>query len=251
MKRSERQHLKENELAASVAVMREQFDRYRKPIIAGAVAIVVVAVVVGGYMWWKHRSDNASRAMLAEAIAVQEAPVTPPTPPPAEGQTTPASTPVPEPGSFPNEQAKLNAALPMFVAVADKYPSTSAGIAARYQAAACLVELGRPKEAIERYQEVIERDPDGIYGDMARFGLGEAHMQAGQYDAAIAEFRELSNKTTVPRDAALMQLGRAYAKAGKKAEAEQTFKKIMDEFPQSQYAQVAKREIDLQKAPGA
>jgi outer membrane protein assembly factor BamD (BamD/ComL family) len=41
-----------------------------------------------------------------------------------------------------------------------------------------------------------------------------------------------------------MQLGRAYALAGRKAEALQTFSRIVDEFPQSLYAADARREAD-------
>ena len=41
-----------------------------------------------------------------------------------------------------------------------------------------------------------------------------------------------------------MQLARAYSAAGKQADARQTFKRIVDEFPQSPYAAEAKRAMD-------
>ncbi len=137
------------------------------------------------------------------------------------------------------------------MAAADAYPSSRAGIAARYHAAACLVALGRTKDAIEQYRQVIDRAGDMIYGDMGRLGLAEAEMQARQYDAAINEYRGLSTKSNLPTDAILMQLGWAYAAAGRKAQAQQTFQRILDEFPQSQYAQVARRELDAVKTSGA
>jgi tetratricopeptide (TPR) repeat protein len=249
MKRSERHRLKENQLALSVARAREQFEEHKREIIAVVAMIVVVAAAVGGYLWWRQRVDTQSRVMLLDAMAIGEAPVVPP---PAPGQpANAANTPPPPPGSFPSEQAKLAAALPKFMAVADAYPSSKAGIAARYHAAACLVALGRTKEAIEQYRQVIDRAGNAIYGDMGRLGLAEAEVQAHQYDAAINEYRDLSTKTNLPTDAILMQLGRAYAAAGRKAQAQQTFQRILDEFPQSQYAQVAKRELDAVKASGA
>jgi TolA-binding protein len=113
------------------------------------------------------------------------------------------------------------------------------------------VALGRTKDAIEQYQQVIDRAGSDIYGDMGRLGLAEAQMQAQQYDAAINQYRDLSTKTNLPTDAILMQLGRAYAAAGRKAQAQQTFQRILDEFPQSQYAQLAKRELDATKGAGA
>ncbi len=251
MKRSERHHLKENELALSVARAREQFEAHRRKIIGSLVIAVVLVAAVVGFFWWRQRVDTDSRAMLLDAMAVAQAQVVPPPAPPAPGQPANASNAVPPPGSYPSEQAKLRAALPKFMAAADKYPNSRAGIAARYHAAACLTALGRPKEAIERYREVIDRAGNDIYGDMARLGLAEAQMQARQYDAAITQYRELSTKTNLPTDAILMQLGRAYAAAGRKSQAEQTFQRILNEFPQSQYAQVAKRELDAVKTTGA
>jgi TolA-binding protein len=252
MKRSERHHLKENELAHSLDRAREQFEAHKNRIVGIGVLVTVVVVVAAGYVWYRQRVEGASRTMLATAMAIHQAQVVPPTPPPAPGQPAPATAPAPPPpGSYPTEQAKLNAALPKFMEAAEAHPSSSAGIAARYEAAACLLQLGRAKDAIDRYREVIDRDGNGLYGDMARMGLGEAQIATGQYDAAIASYRELTSKPTVPTDAVLMQLGRAYAKAGKKTEAERTFKRIMDEFPQSQYAQAAKKEMDATKAPAA
>jgi TolA-binding protein len=252
MKRSERHRLKENEVALSVVRVREQFEEHKREIIGIGALVCAIIVVVGGFFWWRHHNDSQARAMLVDAMAVEQAQVVPPPAPPAPGQpANAADAPPPPPGSFPSQEAKLRAALPRFMAVADAYPSTTAGIAARYHAAACLVALGRSKEAIDQYKQVADRAGNQIYGDMARLGLAEAEMQARQYDAAINEFRDLSTKANLPTDAILMQLGRAYAAAGRKAQAQQTFQRILDEFPQSQYAQLARRELDAAKAAGA
>ncbi len=248
MKRSERHHLKENEVALSVARAREQFEAHRQKIIGGTVLVVVLVAAIGGFFWWRQRVDTASRTMLLDAMAVEQAQVVPPPAPPAPGQPANAANSVPPPGSYPSEQAKLKAALPKFMEAANAYPNSQAGIAARYHAAACLVALGRPKEAIDRYREVVDRAGNGLYGDMARLGLAEAEVQAGEYESAIKDYRELATKTTVPTDAVLMQLGRAYEASGKKTEAKQAFQRILDEFPQSQYSQAAKKELDVVKA---
>ena len=254
MKRSERHHLKENELVTSVARAKEIFEERKREIIAGGIAIVAILGAVGGYFFWRSQVDTASRAMLSEALAIADAPVVPPAAAPAPGSPAP-STPPPAPpaGSYPTEQARLQAALGKFMAAADRYPSTTSGIAARYQAAATLAALGRNTEAIARYKEVIERAGTTVYGDTARLGLASAEAQAGQYDAAIAAYKELSarNDGKMPVDGVLMQLGRTYAMAGKPADALRTFQRIVDEFPQSGYAQAARREIDNAKASGA
>jgi len=252
MKRSERHHLKENELATSVARAKETFEEKKREIIAGAIVVAAILGAVGGYFYWRSQVDSASRAMLSEALAVADAPVVPASPAPG-GPGTPTPPPAPPPGSYLTERARLEAALGKFMATADRYPSTTSGIAARYQAAATLAALGRNTEGIARYKEVIERAGDSIYGEAARLGLASAEAQAGQYDASIAGYKELSAKKDgkIPVDGVLMQLGQTYAMAGKAADAVRTFRRIVDEFPQSGYAAAARREIDNAKAPGA
>jgi hypothetical protein len=158
MKRSERHHLKENELATSVARAKETFEEKKREIIAGAIVVAAILGAVGGYFFWRSQVESASRAMLSEALAIADAPVVPPAAAPAPGSPAPSTPPpAPPPGSYQTEQAKLEAALGKFLAAADRYPSTTSGIAARYQAAATLAALGRNAEAMTRYKEVIER----------------------------------------------------------------------------------------------
>jgi predicted negative regulator of RcsB-dependent stress response len=208
------------------------------------VAVVLVALAVGGYAWWKQRQDAKASALLAEALAVSEAPVAPTPTPSPDGSPAPATPPAP--GSYPTEQARLQAALPKFLAAAEAYPSATPGIAARYHAAATLVALGKDDEALRRYQEVIDRAGTSLYGRVARLGVAEVQVRQGKYDPAINTLKELSTsaKDDLPVDGILMQLGRAYALAGRTAEAAQSFKRITDEFTTSPYAADAKRELD-------
>jgi len=238
MKRTERHHLKENEVALSVARARETFETYRKPIVAGVVALVLVVVAVVGLTAWRRGSDADARVLLADAMAVAGAPVAPA---PAPGTNAPA----PAPGTYPSERAKLEAALQKFKAAADAHPSSDPGIAARYHEAAVLTALGRYKEAEQQYRAVVDRAGAGLYGQMARLGLANTQAAGGQYDQAIAAFKELSaqKETDLPVDAILMQLGRTYLQAGKADGARKTFTRVTDEFPQSPYASLATREL--------
>ncbi|HEY3381372.1 MAG TPA: tetratricopeptide repeat protein [Vicinamibacterales bacterium] len=224
--------------------LRETFEIYRKPIIAGVVAVVVVVAAVIGVLAWRSEADSQARVGLADAMAVERAQVAPAL---APGATTP---PPPAPaGSFPNEKARNEAALAKFMAVATQYPSADAGITARYHAAALLTLLGRQSDALQRYQEVIDRAGSSLYGEMARLGIADVQVAAGQWDKAIATYKEMSARKDgkLPVDGILMQLGRAYGAAGKPVDAKQTFKRIADEFPQSPYAADAKREMDAIK----
>jgi TolA-binding protein len=243
MKRAERHHLKENELAQTVGRVTDTFSTRGREIGYAIAGLLVVAVAVGGYFVWRGRTEAAAGSLLAEAMTIAEAPVAPPAaaPPPQPG-APPATPPS---GGYPTEQAKLEAALPKFLDVVARYPSTDAGLTARYQAACTLAELGRAAEAQTEYQEVIDRDGTGIYGQMARLGLANLEVAGGRFDRAITIYKELTadRETRLPVDGILMQLGEAYARAGKTSDAKQTFTRVIDEFPQSLYAPQAKQEL--------
>jgi TolA-binding protein len=85
----------------------------------------------------------------------------------------------------------------------------------------------------------------------ASLGLAVEQARAGQYDQAINTFKELAQRKDgpLPIDGILMQLGRTYRDAGKRDDAQQTFNRLVEEFPQSPFAGDAKRELDsLKKA---
>ena len=246
MKRTERHQLKQDQFVSTLRDTFDRIERNRTHVTVAVTAVVVLALAAGGFMWWRQDRNAKAAALLAEAMAIAEAPVAPAAPPATPGETPAAQPPAPPPGSYPTEQAKLEAAVPKFMAAADAYPSTPSGLAARYHAAAALAALGRDTEAQQRYQEVIEAGGTSLYARMARLGLAEVQVRQKQFDPAINALKELSTsaKDDLPVDGVLMQLGRAYLLAGRKAEATQTFKRITDEFPTSLYAAEARRELE-------
>lgn len=206
------------------------------------IAVVFLAAVAGiGWMAWREHVRTVAGALLAEAVAVQEARIGPP---PAPGTVSNAPY-------FPTERERAQAALAKFKAAADAHPSTDAGIFARYKQATTLVELGNFAEAAATYQRVVEAAGSGIQGQMARLGLAEAQARGGQFDQAIMAFRELSQRKDgeLPVDAILMQLGQTYLDAGKPVDAQQTLGRLVQEFPDSPFTQDAKRALDSLKTP--
>lgn len=239
MKRTERHRLKENEVASTVARFQAAYERYHTAIVASGIGVLVIIVAAAAFVTWRSRIDGRSREMLADAMTVAQSRVAP-TPVPG---AAPAPTPA---GGFPTEKARDEAALTRFLALANEYPTTDAGIEALYHAASILTSLGRYGEAVQRYQEVIAKAGTSIYGQMAKLGIADTDVAAGKFDQAIATYRELSTGTTgdLPVDGILMQLGYACQAAGKTADARQAFKRIVDEFPQGAYAADAKRAMD-------
>lgn len=244
MKSTERHKLKENEFAHTVARARDVIDTRGRDMATLAIVVIVAVAVAFGYVAWRQSRDSKANTMLAAALAVAEAPVVTPVAP-APG----SPMPVQQPGTFQTERARLEAALPRFQEAANRYPKTEAGIAARYHAAGTLASLGRLAEAESHYQEVVDKAGSRIYGRTARLGLAQVQVAQGKYDPAIAIYQQLTTDTTspIPVDGVLMELGRAYLKAGKKADAAHAFTRVVEEFPQSLYAADARREMEEAK----
>ena len=244
MKSTERHKLKENEFARTVAHAREVMQTRGRDVATITVVLIAAVVLAGGYGWWRQSRNAKANAVLAEALAVEEAPVIAPVAP-APG----SPLPVQQAGTFATEQARLEAALPKLIQAADAHPNTEAGITARYHAASMLASLGRYAEAEARYREVVDKAGNSLYSRTGKLGLADVLVAQGKYDEAIKIYQEVSTDTRsqLPIDGVLMQLGRAYMKAGKKNEAAHAFTRVVEEFPQSLYAADARREMEEAK----
>jgi len=236
MKRAERHHLKENELQTIARDLRGRYEERRKETTAVLVVAAVVAVAAIGFFAWRERVQTRAATLLAEATAVKDARIGPP------GTA--------EQGlRFNSERDRAEAAVKKFKATADAYPSTDAGIFARFQEAGTYMVLGNPAQAVAAYQQVIDKAGNRVYAQTARLGLAEAQAAQGQYEQAINTFKELAQRKEgpLPVDGILMQLGRTYLVASKRADAQQTFNRLVEEFPDSPYTSDARRELDTLK----
>jgi tetratricopeptide (TPR) repeat protein len=247
MKTSERHHLKENEFANAVGRAQLWLGDHSKTLIAVIVAVVLVGAGFLAFLAWQTGIRDTSAALLAEAMVVHEGRVAPPAPP--AGTTNDPTNPGGQlPGTYPTLQAKLETALPKFLAAADAYPSTPAGQTARLHAAETLSGLGRHDEALAQYDQVIASG-DTLLARAARLGKVGAELAAGRFDPAIATLKELSEQqdSTLPKDALLIELARVYRLAGKTDDARKTLTQVVEQHADSPYASEAKAEIEKLK----
>jgi TolA-binding protein len=236
MKRAERHHLKENELQTLARETRLRLEERRRETTWTIAAVAVIAVAAIAYFAWHERVQTNAARLLADAVAVKDARIGPPG--------------TQEQGlRFINERERAQAALTKFKAAADAYPSTDDGLYARYQEAGTWMALGNPAQAAASYQLVIDKAGNRLYGQMARLGLAEAQAAQGHHDQAINTFKEMAQRKDgpLPIDGLLMQLGRVYLEAGKRSDAQQTFNRLVEEFPESPFNADAKRELESLK----
>lgn len=242
MRREERHHLKDNPLATALTrVQAVLLTQGRTLAVAGAV-VVVAAVAAGGYVLWQQQRASQAGELLSEALIVLNSAIA------AAPEADDAADAVWEqpPGTFPTEDARLEAALEHFTVVADSYPDLRAGIAARYEAAAALVALGRLDAAADAYRQVIAAADDPLHAAVARLGLAETRILGGDAAGAVEllEQESMEAEPIVPVDAVLMRLGHAYELSGQDSDALAAFTRVFEEFPLSVYAVEARRRAD-------
>jgi len=238
MKRTERHHLKQNAAEAITMQAMNLFASKRREVTTALAVVAVIGVGAASYWAWHSHEQDKAHALLADAMVVQEARVGPPAAPGVAAALT-----------FPTERERAQAAIAKFRVAADAYPTTDAGLFSRYQEASLQLTIGNPADAVKAYQAVVDRAGDGLYGQMSRLGLAEAYARGGQFEQAITAYKELAQRKDgqLPIDGILIQLGRAYRDAGKASDAQQTFNRLVEEFPDSPFNADAKRELEALK----
>src|SRR5258708_36675812 len=146
MKTKERRHLNENELGKLARQARETVGERRGETTLLVAVVAVAGVLAVAYFGWREHVQTKAHALLAQAMAVQDARVGPP---PAPG--TPAGGLY-----FPTERERSQAALTKLKIAADPYPPTDSGVYARYQEGATSLALGSTPGAITAYEQVIK-----------------------------------------------------------------------------------------------
>jgi tetratricopeptide (TPR) repeat protein len=248
MKKTERRHLKENELAQTLSAARDFIEPRRKQLTGAVIVIVLVAVAVLAVVVIRQRAASRGQDLLAQAMVALNARVVPADP--GDPKDVPAAATFGATGTFSTEEAKLKAAVPKLKAAADAYPDSDAGITARYHLAGAYGSLGQTDDALREFDEVIKRaGNDSLYGRMAKLGKADTLMRANQVDAAIAAWKELAAQkdANLPEDAILMELGRAYMQKGNKDEARKTYTQLVEQHPDSVYTTEARQELETLK----
>ena len=132
-----------------------------------------------------------------------------------------------------------------FLKVIDEYSGTKAGQLARYYAGVCYFKLADYDNA-KKYLAELSSD-DEVLQTMAIGLIGDAEVELGNDDAAIAQFKKAAdkgNKITAP--IFLEKLGVMYEKQGKPDDAIAAYTKLKD-YPKSAQAQLAEKLINSVK----
>ena len=111
-----------------------------------------------------------------------------------------------------------------------------------YDQATTDLTQGRYAMALTGYREFLKRFPEHDLADNAQYGAGECFFAQARFDSALVEYSRVgatwSRGDRAP--AALYKLGLCEERLGRANDAKRTFEELVQKFPQSGEAQLAR-----------
>lgn len=237
MRSTTRHQLKEDKFAQTITQQVDWTVEHRNTMLIGLV--VVLALVIGGGLWWKsakEKDEQASQA-LGAALRTYNAPLR------NAGQPIP-----PDMTSFANAKERSEAAQKEFQKVADTYPSTRNGKYALYLAGVAAMEAGDSKKSEETLKKVAEgRDKD--LTALSKFALASLYASQGKDSDAVQMYKDVvqADAHAVPKITAQLELASFYEGKNNPAEAVKIYEDIQKSEEAARKANAPKPDKDAKK----
>ncbi|OQX62440.1 MAG: hypothetical protein B5M56_06425 [Desulfococcus sp. 4484_241] len=190
----------------------------KKQVIIAVCIVAAAAILVAGLHHLSVKKEEKAFGLLSEAMAKAD----------SASSTAPGT------------------AKTAFGDVYEKYPQTLAGKFAGLSYARQCYESKEYKTAIEVYSKVLKSVKTvPILRNIALNGLGYANEAAGNYNEAAGCFEKIikNDDETWLGATTLFNLGVVYEKMGEKEKSRKMFERIVSDYPDSLYANVAKGKI--------
>ncbi len=131
--------------------------------------------------------------------------------------------------------------------IIEKYPDKQGGKMARVTLADMAFEADDIETAIELHKRALQDfENEPAIRNALLSGLGHLYEKKGDVAAAVTYFEKIaSGDNRVLKDEALFNLGRLYASTGKVEESREAFSKIVSDFTDSVYFELAKEKESL------
>lgn len=113
-----------------------------------------------------------------------------------------------------------------------------------YQTARESYRVRQYDRALAQFTQLLETAPEDELADNAQFWIGECYYGLGKYRQALTAFTKVFvYAKTEKADDAQLKIGRCHLVLEEPDKARATFQKLLDEYPESEYAPAARREL--------
>ncbi len=222
-KTSRRQELRKNLLVQLYAKALLFYEENRQLTYGLGVLLVALILAIPGYVYYQQQQEERANEMLGAIL------------------------PTYEQGNFEQalEGSEDRAGL---LTLADDYGGTDAGNLATFYAASAFYQQGEYDQALEYYQR-FDKDNDFI-GASAYAAEASIYETRGDMESAAEYYEEAAsqyeNELTAPRY--LFEAGQAYEEAGDYEAAERMYRRVREEYSDSEEAEDVERYLARVKA---
>ena len=204
-----------------VGQMMEFGKKYQKQILAAVGAVVAVAIVITGVVYYKNQSEDRAATMLGKTIAKYN------------------SIKKDESSFIAYEEVKKS-----LKNISEKYGSTGAGKAALLQYADICFLTKNYDEAVTAYNHALDALGKTEFKSMIISGLAYSYQGKEDDEQAVKYFEMITkDEAAVMKDEAFFNLGLLYGKMGKPEQEKEAFTKLVSEYPDSMFFDLASEKI--------
>jgi TolA-binding protein len=230
MKKEERHQIKRDDLATALGSASDYYVSHRRRVITwGAVVVVVAIAGFAGRSWWQAREAQSAR-VLGELIRTYNAPIT------ATIEDLQAGDP--NRVTFTSTEERDRKVIEQADVILKQGGSGVTIAGAELYKGMAQADMKQGDAARQSFDEVMRRDPRGVFGQTAR--LRTARLLEGQGKAAdaLVLYQAIADDASglLPREEGLVGMARCQSSLGKMDEARKIYQRIVSEFPNSEYA---------------
>lgn len=211
---------------------------HRKLLIAATGALVFVVVAAVGWSFWLRSQEDDAQELLGEAIEAQSAPVG------AAAAGAPGLT-------FATAEERTARATELFEQVREEYGMSQAADLAGLYLATSAARAGDTERARELWSAFVDDHEDSMLAAEARLNLYALDRAEGRGEEVLAELERMieDDDRPLPEDVILYELGVTLDALGREEEATERYQRLVDDFVQSPYTQLARTKPGVVSAP--
>lgn len=263
MSRLTREEIRRDEVREAVFSASAWFADHIRQILIGIGAVIAVVLGVVLFLNYQNRREADASFQLSEALKVYRAEIDAPetdaiddlfgTPPDSApgGDALPEDAVAEEGGedgglSFASEAERRAAARMALEAVQESYGSTASGRLASVYLGQIAAAEGDTATARELWTEYLQTNGgDHALAVSLQLNLYSLDRAEGRGEQLVSELRGAvaTETSALPKDALLFELASTLEQLGDEEGARETFRRIVDEYPDSGYAIRARQQL--------
>jgi tetratricopeptide (TPR) repeat protein len=206
----------EQEIITIAHIVSDFLAKYRKQFTVSVSVLAVIIVLWAGFALMRSQQEQKAGPLVAAAYEIYS---------PANGAA--------------GDYAK---ALELYRGIQKKYPGTKSAAIAQYYVGNCLMNLGRPEEAIKEYQAFLSKYAgEKFLSSLVYQRMAYAYQALGKQEDAKKAFEQA--ESLLGPGVSTVELARLFEAAGNKPEADKKYKVVADKLMGTSWAMEATAKV--------